>query len=56
MNPTSLSDPWDDYIEMISLKPVNRLQWMNPMVLCAFWADYIDMIAFKPVKNYEGRT
>ena len=52
----SLSDPWADSLDIISLKPVKKLLEINPMGLSAPWDDSLGIIALQPVKKCHGLT
>ena len=54
INPIRLSDPWDDSIDVIALKPVTKIPRINSMVLSDPWVDSIVNIALQQVKQFLG--
>ena len=56
MNPTGLSAPWSDSLDIIALRPVTKLRGINPMGLSVPWSNSLDIIAFNTVKKTGYET
>ena len=54
INPTSLSPPRAESLDIIDLWPVTKLIGISPMSLSAPWSDSIDIIALNPIKKILG--
>ena len=48
MNPTILSAPWAESLDIIDLNPAKKLG-INPMGFSAPWDDHLDVISLRPV-------